>query len=85
MPRSASSKMPRFWARASSECALLVAEQLAFQQCGGNGRAVHGDERLGLPQALGVKCFGDQVLAGPALAIEQDRAWPRSRLCAVRS
>ena len=56
------------------ECTLLVAEQLAFQQCGGNGRAVHGDERLGLTKALGVKCLGDQLLAGPALAIEQDGA-----------
>ena len=56
------------------EGAFLVAEQLAFQQCGGDGRAVDSDEWSGLPKALVVKCLGDQILAGPALAVEQHRA-----------
>ena len=54
------------------ERALLVAEQLAFQQGFRNGRAVDGDERLGLAQALVVERFGDQVFAGSVLAFEQD-------------
>jgi hypothetical protein len=50
VPRSASSKTPRFWARASVNAAFFVAEQLAFQQSG--GVAVYGDQRLGPPERL---------------------------------
>ena len=54
------------------ESALFVAEQLAFQQRFRNRRAVDGDERLGLPQALVVQRLGDQVLAGAVFAFQQD-------------
>jgi hypothetical protein len=50
---------------------LLVAEQLAFEQGLGQGRAVDLDERLVRPQAVVVDRVGDEVLAGAALAADQ--------------
>ena len=54
------------------ERAFFVAEQLAFEQRFRDGRAVDGDEGLGLAEALVVQRLGDQVLAGAVLAFEQD-------------
>jgi hypothetical protein len=58
----------------AGECALLVAEQLGLEQVLGQGRAVDGDEAAG---AAGqhVQCAGDELLAGAALAGDEDRAW----------
>ena len=55
----------------AGEGALLVAEQLAFQQGLGNGGAVDGQERPGGPAAVLVDGPGDQLLAGAALAQDQ--------------
>src|SRR5581483_10993108 len=54
------------------EGALFVAEEFGFHQRLGDGGAVDGDERLLLARALVMNGFGDQVLAGAALALNQD-------------
>ncbi len=54
------------------EGALLVTEELAFQQGFRDGGAVDGDEGFGLAQALVVQGLGDQILTGPVLAFEQN-------------
>ena len=56
----------------AGEGALLVAEQLALQQVLGDGGAVDGQERRLGPQAVLVDGAGDQLLAGAALAGDQD-------------
>ena len=56
----------------AGEGALLVAEQLRFQQRLGNGRAVDGDERLARARRALVDVAGDHLLAGAALAGDQD-------------
>ena len=53
------------------EGALLVAEQLAFQQRLGDGGAVQADERAFLARAGVVDGAGDQLLAGAAFAADQ--------------
>jgi len=58
----------------AGKCALLIAEQLAFQEGLGEGAAVDGDELEVLPRARLVDRPGDHLLAGAALAGEQDRA-----------
>ena len=50
------------------EGAAFVAEEFAFDQLRGNGRAVDFDEGARSPSALGVEPAGDQLLAGPVLA-----------------
>jgi GNAT superfamily N-acetyltransferase len=44
---------------------LLVAEELAFDEVGGNGSAVHLHERTRGERALAVDVRGQQLLAGP--------------------
>ena len=72
MPLSASSNRPRFCAVRVGEGALLVAEEFALQQRLRDGRAVDGQERLGLAQALIMHRLGDQILAGAVFAFNQD-------------
>ncbi len=55
----------------AGEGALLVAEQLALDEPGGEGGAVDLDQRLGRTTAVGMDRPGDQLLAGPGLAADQ--------------
>src|SRR5690606_34707744 len=50
-----------------------VAEELALQQGLADGRAVDRDEGLIGAVAVGVDRAGHQLLAGPALALDEDR------------
>src|SRR5262249_55639907 len=52
----------------AAEGALLVAEQFALDQAGGESGTVHLDKRLVSPLARGVDGAGDQLLAGAGLA-----------------
>ena len=63
----------------AGEGAAHVAEQLAFDQLLGNGRAVHLDERRRLAAAQRVDRAGDQLLARPVLAVDQHAAVGRRR------
>src|SRR6185295_13789857 len=56
----------------SRERPALVAEELAFEERLGEGRAVDGHERLAGPRAPLVQGAGRQLLAGAALAAQQD-------------
>jgi hypothetical protein len=51
----------------------LVAEQLRFQELGGDGRAVDLDEGTRAPGRARVDGAADEVLADPALAANEDR------------
>ena len=55
----------------AGEAALDVAEQLAFDQLLGDGRAVDLHERRGRARAGGVNGVRHQLLARPALAVDQ--------------
>src|SRR5207244_13397447 len=57
----------------AGEGALLVAEQLAFEQVLGNGRAVQRQERRLGTWAMLIDGAGDQFLAGAALARDENR------------
>ena len=57
----------------AGECALLVAEDFAFDQRFRNGGAVDGDERLALARAELVDGARHQLLAGAAFAGDQHR------------
>ncbi len=57
----------------SGERALFVAEQLAFEQAGGDGGAVELDEGALAAAAQVVNGAGDQLLAGAGFAQDQDR------------
>jgi hypothetical protein len=48
-----------------------VAKPLALDQSGGQGGAVELDQRLGRAPGIGVDGPGDQLLAGPRLAVDQ--------------
>ena len=50
----------------AGERAFFVAEQFAFQQRFGNGRAIHFHQRAGGARTPGVKNVGDDFLAGAA-------------------
>src|ERR1700757_3251163 len=51
-----------------------MAEELAFNEFFGYGRAIHFDERRVAPGAHEMDVAADQLLAGPALAINKDAA-----------
>ena len=72
MPPSALLELADAPAVGAGEGALLVAEQLALQQRLGDGGAVDRQERLVGPAAVLVEGAGDQLLAGAALAEDQD-------------
>src|SRR5262249_47601904 len=56
----------------AGEGALLVAEQLALQEAGGDGGAVELDEGAVAARAEVVQGAGDQLLAGAGLAADED-------------
>src|SRR3972149_2832006 len=56
------------------EGAFLVAEELAFLEGLGNGPAVDHHEGAGFPGAVEVERLGHQLLAGPALPLDEDHA-----------
>ena len=58
----------------------LVAEQFAFDQFGGNGRAVDLNERRSGPVAFGVEPAGDEFLARAVLARDQNAGVARCDL-----
>ena len=64
VPPSASSKRPSLLRDGAGEGALLVAEQLALEQPGRDGRAVHLHEGAFAPVAQVVDGARDQLLAG---------------------
>ena len=57
------------------ERALFVAEEFALEQVLGNGRAIDLHERPRGARAPGVNHIGDDLLAHPALARDQDPAF----------
>ena len=60
------------FAKRVGEGALDVAEQLAFQERVGDGRAVDGDERLVLPGAVVVDGLGHKLLARAAFPLNEN-------------
>src|SRR5579864_7937814 len=62
------------------ECALLVAEELALEQRVRNGRAVDRYERVIGARADQMHRLGDEFLAGPGLAADEDRGVGRCGL-----
>ena len=52
--------------------ALLIAEELALQQAPGQGTAVHRDKGAVAPGALVVDGLGEHLLAGAAVALDDD-------------
>jgi hypothetical protein len=59
--------------RGAGEAAAFVAEELALDQRLGDRTAVDRDERRGTPRAALVDRLRDDLLAGAALAFDQDR------------
>ncbi len=56
-----------------SKRAFDVAEERGLEQLGGHGAGVDGNERLVAARRVGVDGLGDDLLAGAALALNQDR------------
>ena len=78
MPPSASSKSPFFSRTAPVKAPALVAEELALQEGLGQRPAVDRHEAAAGARARVVDGAGDQLLAGAALAVDEDRrAGPR--------
>ena len=73
MPPSACSKRPRRSSRGAGERALLVAEQLRFEQVGRERRRVERDERLRGARAVPVQRARHEFLAGARLARDEHR------------
>ena len=74
VPLSAASNRPCFSRDRPGEGALDVAEEVAFEQVGRERAAVDDDEREGGPVGVLVDGPGDELLARPALALDEDRA-----------
>ena len=74
MPRCASSSRPVLLDDGAGESALLVSEQFAFEQAGGQRRRVHSDERALATRTEVVDRARDQLLAGSRFAEDQHRA-----------
>src|SRR6266852_24939 len=64
---------PDLLADRSGECALLVAEQFALQEPGGNRSAIQGDETALLAPAGAMDGTGDKPLTGSSFPEKQDR------------
>ena len=64
----------------SGERALHVAEERRFQQVGRQVAGVHRHERAILPLRVRVNGAGDELFAGAALALNEDRRSARRRL-----
>ena len=54
------------------ERAALVAEERGFEQIGGDGAGVDGDEGLVAAGRVGVDGLGDELFAGAAFALDED-------------
>src|SRR5690606_4413842 len=55
------------------ERAANVPEELALEESGRDGAAVHRDEGALIARASGMQRTGDKLLSGAALALNQDR------------
>ena len=77
MPRFAASNRPTGLSRGSGKRTSLVAKQLAFQETGRNGRAVHRDESLVAARAGIVNRSRDDFLAGAGFAEQEHGAVDR--------
>ena len=64
----------------AGERSFFVTEELAFQQRVVQDGAVESDEGAGPPRIGRVQCLRDQLLAGPGLALDQDRRADRPDL-----
>ena len=71
MPPSAASNLPVLRCHGAGEGALLVAEELAFEQRLGERGAVDGHEGAAGARAAAVEGAGDELLARAALAAQQ--------------
>ena len=60
-------------ARRAGEGAALVAEQFGLDQAGGDGAAVHADERPAASRAVGVQQLGGPFLARPRFPDQHHR------------
>src|SRR4029077_10106197 len=67
-----------FLSNGAGESAFFVAEEFTFQQRLGDGRAIEGNVRLILSQAVLVDGGGRQFLAGSTLAVNQNGGIGRS-------
>src|SRR5690606_28575104 len=61
----------------AGERALLVTEQLAFEQLGRDRAAIHGDERTVTARRMVVNVARDDLLASPGLAAQLHGRLPR--------
>ena len=66
-------KEPVFLDECAGEGTLAVTEQLIFNQMIGQGRAIHGHERLPAPLTRIMKRSCKQFLARPGLPCNQHR------------
>ena len=73
MPPLASSKRPGPGLGGAGECAGLVAEQFRLDQGLGQSGAIHDDQRPVPARGQMMQAFGDQLLAGAALADDEHR------------
>src|SRR5690606_36300990 len=64
----------------AGEGAVLVPEELALHELARDRGAVDDDERPALPVRVVVDGAGDELLAGPALALDRDREVAADRL-----
>ena len=71
MPPSASCEAADLAFERAGERALLVPEQLAFDEVGGDRAAIDRDHRLLAARGGGVDRLGDDFLADAALALDQ--------------
>ncbi len=71
MPPSAFCSLPILSSVRAGKAALAMAEQLAFDQLFGDGRAIHFDESLRAARAAVVNRVRHQFLAGAAFAVDQ--------------
>ena len=65
-------KEPLFGGDGRGEGAFDVAEERGFKQFRGHGAGIDGNKRLVFARRVGVDGFGDQLLAGSALALNQN-------------
>src|SRR5258708_7233966 len=65
-------ELPQLARHRIGEGSLLVAEQLALEEVGRDAGAVDRDHGLTATAAAGMNRFGQIILAGPALAEDQD-------------
>src|SRR5262249_34015812 len=66
-------ELSRLSRRGSREGPFFVTEELGLEQILGNRRAVDGDKRAVGPRAERVQRPGEELLARPALSLEQHR------------